>query len=145
MGGETEASFIELFEKGGFSTFRHDVSPLDGRAAVIQGAAGRFWSPIGNAPRSLGDAEEFIACDEPNLAKTAYILEAVAHGDRTELITETRVAGTDRSSNRKFGAYWAIIRGPSGLIRRSWLAAIARRAQQQSSADPGANAQQSRR
>ena len=136
MGGEIEASFVEQFEQGGFSTFRHDDKPVDGRAAVIQGAAGRFWSPIGNTPRSLGDADEFLACVEPNLAKTAFILEAVAHGDRTELITETRVAGTDRSSTRKFGVYWAIIRGPSGLIRRSWLAAIDRRAQHKASADP---------
>lgn len=45
-----------------------------------------------------------------------------------ELITETRVEGTDKASNAKFAPYWALIRLPSGLIRRCWLAAIERRA-----------------
>lgn len=45
-----------------------------------------------------------------------------------EFETITRVNGTDQASSRKFAPYWAIIRGPSGLIRRSWLAAIDRRA-----------------
>ena len=55
-------------------------------------------------------------------------LEAVDRGDHVELITETRVAGTDRASNMKFAPYWALIRFPSGLIRRCWLAAIERTA-----------------
>ena len=46
----------------------------------------------------------------------------------TLLTTETRILGTDPASRRVFGCYWLIIRGPSGLIRRSWLAAIDRRA-----------------
>lgn len=40
---------------------------------------------------------------------------------------ETVVVGTDRASTRRFAPYWAFIRLPSGLIRRSWLAAIDRR------------------
>jgi len=50
-------------------------------------------------------------------------------GDGTTRIeTETLVAGTDQASTRRFRPYWALIRLPSGLIRRSWLAAIDRRA-----------------
>jgi hypothetical protein len=43
--------------------------------------------------------------------------------------TETRVfAGTD-AARRKFAIYWRLIRPGSGIIRRSWLEAIKRRAE----------------
>ncbi len=43
--------------------------------------------------------------------------------------TETRVhAGTD-AARRSFAVYWRIIRPGSGIIRRSWLEAIKRRAE----------------
>ena len=45
----------------------------------------------------------------------------VSFDHHTELLAETRVWGTDRASTFKFAPYWA-------LIRRSWLAAIERRA-----------------
>ncbi|MEV0584769.1 hypothetical protein [Nonomuraea sp. NPDC050310] len=44
------------------------------------------------------------------------------------LVTETRVRGTDARARRWFRPYWMVIRLPSGLIRRVWLAAIRRRA-----------------
>jgi hypothetical protein len=37
---------------------------------------------------------------------------------------------TDDHSRRVFGRYWLLIRPFSGLIRREWLAAIARRARE---------------
>jgi hypothetical protein len=43
--------------------------------------------------------------------------------------TETRVAATDPTARRGFGRYWLVIRGFSGLIRRDWLRAVARRAE----------------
>ncbi len=45
-----------------------------------------------------------------------------------ELTTETRARLTDQPSRRAFSRYWLLIRPFSGLIRRQWLAAIARRA-----------------
>lgn len=45
------------------------------------------------------------------------------------LTTETRVLATDEASRRRFLRYWMVIRVPSGLIRRDWLRAIKRRAQ----------------
>lgn len=45
------------------------------------------------------------------------------------LTTETRIhAGTD-AARRSFAVYWRIIRPGSGIIRRSWLEAIKRRAE----------------
>lgn len=51
------------------------------------------------------------------------------HVSGGELTTETRVFVTDDRSRRLFTGYWVVIRPFSGLIRRQWLAAIARRAE----------------
>ena len=47
----------------------------------------------------------------------------------TRISTETRVLAVDPASRRRFALYWLVIRGGSGAIRRSWLHAIARRAE----------------
>jgi hypothetical protein len=44
------------------------------------------------------------------------------------VVTETRVAGTSPEATRALLRYWVAIRLGSGAIRRSWLAAIRRRA-----------------
>jgi len=106
---------------------RQDDRPREGRAILIFGAAGKFWSLAHNKPRRFRDAAEFMAFNEPGFAKTVARFELFAEGDATVVVTETLVAGTDAASTRKFRPYWMIIRGPSGLIRRSWLAAINRR------------------
>jgi hypothetical protein len=47
---------------------------------------------------------------------------------RCVVTTETRVHASDALTRWRFGAYWVLIRAGSGLIRRMWLRAIARRA-----------------
>jgi hypothetical protein len=47
----------------------------------------------------------------------------------TRLETETRVFATDAASRRRFALYWRTIYPGSSLIRRTWLAAIRRRAE----------------
>lgn len=119
---------LELFENEGFVTLRRDAAPRDGHAVLIFGAAGKFWSPAHNGPHQFGSAEEFLAFDTPGNAKTVARFEAWTEGDHTRLETETVVDVTDASSKPKFAAYWTVIRGPSGLLRRSWLASIDRAA-----------------
>jgi hypothetical protein len=52
------------------------------------------------------------------------------HVDRDGLVTtETRVFAQTDAARRKFGIYWRFIRPGSGIIRRSWLEAIKRRAE----------------
>jgi len=54
------------------------------------------------------------------------------HVDRDGLVTtETRVFAETDAARRKFAIYWRFIRPGSGIIRRSWLAAIKRRAEAQ--------------
>lgn len=119
---------LDLFVEEGFIVLRRDSEPVDGRASLIFGAIGKFWSPTGNHPKLCDSLDDFIAFDEPGFAKTVARVDAITNGDGTRLETETIIAGTDRASDAKFAPYWAIIRGPSGLIRRSWLAGIDRRA-----------------
>lgn len=125
-----ERRVLELFADEGFVMLRHDAQPVDGHAVLIFGAAGRFWSPAHNAPVRFDSPANFVDFDEPGYAKTVARFEMWDEGGHTRVETETLVAGTDRASSAKFGAYWTIIRGPSGLLRRSWLAAIDRRANQ---------------
>lgn len=107
---------------------REDREVTDGRAILIFGAAGKFWSPSHNGLSAFSSPQEFNDFNEPGNAKTVARFEVFAVDGATRIETETLVAGTDAASTKKFALYWAIIRGPSGLLRRSWLAAVDRRA-----------------
>ena len=87
---------------------------------VVVGAVGQPWKWRG-APRPR--EADFRAFAEPGYAKMAMNF---AYDGRT-LSTETRVLLTDARSRRAFRRYWLVIRPFSGLIRRLWLRAIARR------------------
>ena len=50
-------------------------------------------------------------------------------GMGSRLTTETRVLASDPGVLRRFTAYWTLIHPGSDLLRRSWLAAIRRRAE----------------
>ncbi len=122
-------ALLEVFTDEGFVLLRRDSEPRNGRASIVFGGVGRFWSVRNDAPIAFVDGDAFLDFDEPGHAKTVARLDAIDRGDgTTRLETETLVAGTDPASTRRFRAYWALIRLPSGLIRRSWLAAIDRRA-----------------
>lgn len=119
---------LELFSEEGFVMLRQDPTPHDGRATLIFGAAGKFWSPTKNTPKRFESPEAFLAFDDPGYVKTVARFEAFSDNLGTRVETETVVAGTDAAGARKFRPYWVLIRGPSGLLRRSWLSAIDRRA-----------------
>jgi hypothetical protein len=95
---------------------------------VVAGAVGRPWSPAGGpAPqwtRQPDTARSFVDFSEPGWAKMIVNFRVSAG----HLTTETRIQLTDDRSRRAFRRYWLVIRLPSGLIRRQWLAAIVRRA-----------------
>lgn len=98
------------------------------RDELVLAALGRPWAPRGGrAPRLAEQADPagfFVGFAAPGWAKMISNFR-VSGG---ELTTETRVMLTDERSRRAFGRYWLLIRPFSGLIRRRWLAAIARRA-----------------
>jgi len=86
---------------------------------------GKPWSPKG-ATRPFDD---FVAFAEPGYAKMAMDLRVFPDGDGARLETETRVYLTDALAKRRFRAYWLVIRPFSGLVRRSWLRAAKKRAE----------------
>jgi hypothetical protein len=104
-----------LLDVEGFA--RVAVEP--GRELVVA-AVGRPWSPRGGLRREV-DVRSFT---DPGYARMALNLLY----DGRELSTETRVQCTDPRSRARFRRYWLVIRPFSGLIRRAWLRAIARRA-----------------
>jgi hypothetical protein len=97
------------------------VARTDGE--LVYAGVGRPWSRGGGMVSVPSAAFRDFA--EPGWAKMAVNFR-VADG---ALTTETRVWLTDASARRGFAAYWLLIRPFSGLIRRTWLAAAARRAQ----------------
>ena len=98
---------------------------------VVAGAIGQMWRVRGGFVPALRDARGFVAFGEPGYAKAAVSFSAEPRaGGGTELRTETRVATIDPASRRAFGRYWRLIRPGSGAIRRSWLGAAKRRAEQ---------------
>lgn len=91
------------------------------------GMIGRPWSArptMGPAVAGLDELREF---GDPGWLKYGmeWVLSPVA-GDRTLVETVTLCEATDAVAARRFAAYWVVIRGFSGLIRRDILAALAR-------------------
>lgn len=64
------------------------------------------------------------------LATMNYLITPDANGSTVS--TETRVCGNNPDSVRRFAVYWRIIHPGSDIIRRTWLRAIKRRAEENS-------------
>jgi hypothetical protein len=104
----------------------------DARRELVFGAIGQPWRLAGGRGMvAVVDGNDFAVFDRAGYAKMAanFRLDPIAGGSAVQLITETRVACTDPTSARRFARYWRLIRPASGAIRRSWLAAIKRRAE----------------
>lgn len=124
---------LDTFRDEGFMILHRDDIPVGRRATLTFGAAGRFWSITENHAVPFGDPDDLITLARgrahPGLAITVADLSATDNGNGTTTVTtETRVVGTDSAATKAFGRYWFAIRLGSGAIRRSWLAAIERRA-----------------
>ena len=114
--GDTARPIFDQMERFGFEV----VAEEPGRELVVA-AIGQPWKLRGGArPRGV----DFRTFDEPGYAKMALNWQ---FEDGT-LTTETRVQLTDPNARRAFRRYWLVIRPFSGLVRRAWLRAVARRA-----------------
>jgi hypothetical protein len=110
--------------------FTTGVVPLGERAGtqIAAGAIGRFWRLVGIETAAVRTREEYLSFDEPGYAKAAISFLVLPERGGSRVITETRVAGTSPDATQALLRYWRAIRLGSGAIRRSWLAAIRRRA-----------------
>jgi hypothetical protein len=97
------------------------------RREVVLVTIGKFWR-LNSGLRPVESADDFARFDEPGWARAGFNFRLDDDGDATRLSTETRIKATDARARRLFGAYWLVIRPWSGLIRKAWLRAIARRA-----------------
>ena len=96
---------------------------------LVFGLIDQMWKRRGETAK-IKDGHEFMSFERAGFVKAAmnFRLSDTVAGTRLE--TETRVLATDAGARRGFGRYWLLIRPASGLIRRIWLRAIARRATQ---------------
>ncbi len=107
------------------------LSLADTEDEMVYAQAGRFWALNERAalvsPRS---ADELLALDDPGAAVGAMSVrfESIAP-DRTRVSTETRVRALGPQARRRFRLYWLLIRPFSGLLRRSMLAGIKKKAE----------------
>jgi hypothetical protein len=94
--------------------------------------------PPQHANRTVGEADlraEPAASGAQASAAGIGLSSGLERSDKTEapctlLTTETRVYATDASSRRRFARYWRVIYPGSSLIRRMWLRAVEKRAEQ---------------
>jgi len=109
---------------------------------IVFGDIGRYWSLRDVSGPAVASTDEFIAFADPNFAKVVanIAVRPAPEPGRTILQTETRVHVLDPGLRRRFAAYWLVIEAGSGLIRRRWLAAIARRAERGPEPDGGRGA-----
>ena len=117
-------TFVERLEHFGFTR----LAEIPGREIVL-GLAGRFWRPNGDL-RFLEDSSAFHRFAQEGCVKAAWNLRvADTHSSVTELSTETRIIYFGASARWKFRLYWSVVGPASGILRRSLLSAIARRAE----------------
>jgi hypothetical protein len=114
LGELTDFGFVVLDEKVG--------------AEIVLGVIGRFWR-LNSGVRRIS-AAEFAAFAEPGFAKAAWNFWVEPHeGGGSLVVTETRVACTDRAARSRFLIYWRLVGPFSALIRRLILRQIKREAE----------------
>ncbi len=113
---ETSRPLFAEMQRVGFQ-----LAAEDSNRELVFAAIGQPWKLLGGRRPPGADFRTFA---DPGYAKMAFNFRL----DGATLSTETRVLLTDSRSRRAFLRYWLIIRPFSGLIRRVWLRAIARRA-----------------
>jgi hypothetical protein len=82
--------------------------------------------PRGSRPKP----RDFAEFDRPGFCKAAMNFRLRDEGGGwVRLTTETRVFALDASARTRFAAYWRVISPGSAFIRRMWLDAVKRRAE----------------
>ena len=115
--GRGADSVWEIGLRMGFRVFDESSDVLTG------GAIGQFWRLRGGTWAEFEGVDGFRSFDQAGFVKTAIGFWV----DGADLVTETRVLGTDPLAARRMARYWLLIRPGSGLIRRGWLRAANQR------------------
>ncbi|OYT89329.1 MAG: hypothetical protein CFE46_02590 [Burkholderiales bacterium PBB6] len=102
----------------------------DGVHRLVYGLVGQFWR-ADYGLRVMNTPEQFRAFDEAGVARLAlsFHTEPEVGGQRTRLITTTRLFGPDAQTLARLRPYWWLIRPVSGLIRQRLLGTVRRSAE----------------
>ena len=118
-----KSQWEQMLESPGF------LALVDEEHEIVLGYAGQPWKLTGGTGAGVSSAEDWKEFEAPGYVKAVMNFRADPAEGGALLTTETRVLATDEATRRRFGRYWRVIRPGSGLIRRSWLHAAARRAE----------------
>ena len=88
------------------------------------------WNAKANRRPNVHTLQDYADYQESGAVKMAYnFIVEDAGGGWSTISTETRVLVLDDATRRGMARYWRLIVPGSGLIRREWLDAIKRRAE----------------
>lgn len=97
--------------------------------AVTGGVATKVWPPRPRRPEMDDPSDWAEWARVPGSIRAAMDFRVRGSGgERSEIVTETRVDASDAVAEKVFRAYWLAVSRPSELIRRRWLRAMAARA-----------------
>ena len=127
MGFAATQPFLQQALRNGFTLLAEAPNQ-----ELVLGTIGQFWKLTGSVPVRLTEPSEFLTFNHPDYAKAAmnFSLDETPGNSRVSVRTETRIVVPDPATRKKFARYWRVIYPGSALIRRMWLRAIKRRAEQ---------------
>lgn len=101
----------------------------DGDHEIVGAGVGQPWRS--EPPPHAHTPDQFMSYSTPGHVRVVFNMRTDhAGGLLTRLSSETRIQGNDRQANRIFACYWRLIYPGSAIIRRVWLAAIKKRAEE---------------
>jgi hypothetical protein len=99
----------------------------EGDGFLLSGLCGRIWTLARDYPR-LDGAEDFAEWDEPGTVRVLFGHWVRSDGDGSQLVSEARVAPTDRVASLRLRALWSVIGPFERLVAAEPLALAARTA-----------------
>ncbi len=121
---KSSGTFPEKLQRFGFTRLAERPG-----CELVFGLAGRFWKP-GGGLRRIPDRDAFLAFAEDGCVKVAWnMLIGGTDGVSCDLSTETRIVCFGDAAYRKFRLYWTLVGPFSGVLRRSLLRGVRRKAE----------------
>jgi len=117
-----DSTFHELFASPPFTVL------AEGDGWSVSGLVGRIWTLERDYP-PLGGPEAFRDWDRPGTARVLFAHWVEPAGDRSALVSEARVSGTNRSAALRLRALWTVVGTFERLIGGEALRLAVRRAE----------------
>ena len=116
---------LQGMQKEGFRVIQDQPDQL------VFGVMGKFWKLTGLESHIPEKVEEYHAAPPRGMAKAIgyFGCEPGASENSHKLVHATWVYTPDPKVKRTFGTYWRIIYPGAYILRKSWLAAIKRKAE----------------